>query len=147
MELIPGFLLGFLGSFHCIGMCGPLILALPHSSRFMLRRIIHSLGRVITYALFGLIFGILGERLFLAGLQQVISIILGGLIIIAVVLPFNIKTNFLKTAGLDKIINRLKISISKLYKSNSAIASFGIGLLNGFLPCRFVYIALTGHSP
>ncbi|HEY3252041.1 MAG TPA: sulfite exporter TauE/SafE family protein [Ignavibacteria bacterium] len=144
MELLSGLLLGFLGSFHCIGMCGPLVLALPHSSRFMLRRIIHNLGRVITYALFGLILGFLGSRIFLAGLQQVISIILGGLIIIVVVLPFSFKTAFLKAAGLDKLILYLKISLSKLYKSNSIPAFFVIGLLNGFLPCGFVYIALTG---
>lgn len=144
MELLPGILLGFLGSFHCIGMCGPLVIALPRNRRFMLQRLIHHLGRVTTYVLLGLIFGLVGSRLYLAGLQQVISISLGGLILIIVVLPVKVKTAFLKLTGFDKFLHLLTAGISKLYRSGSITSSLGIGLLNGFLPCGFVYIALTG---
>jgi len=144
MELLTAIILGLFGSFHCIGMCGPLVLALPLSKSFLIKRLLHNLGRVFTYGLFGFIFGLIGSGLYLAGLQQAVSISLGGLILISVVLPFNLKSRFLDSTGLSRIIFKLKQSISKLYKSGSYKSVFGIGVLNGFLPCGFVYIALTG---
>ena len=144
MELLTAILLGLLGSFHCIGMCGPLVLALPVTGSFLTRRILHNLGRVFTYALFGLIFGIAGSRLYIAGLQQIVSITLGGLILVSVILPFNLRNKFLQATRLNMLLLKLKQGISKLYKSGSLKAVFGIGILNGFLPCGLVYVALTG---
>ncbi|MDX1641349.1 MAG: sulfite exporter TauE/SafE family protein, partial [Balneolaceae bacterium] len=64
MELWTGFTLGLLGSFHCIGMCGPIALAIPgHNSSAgasFLRGTLYNSGRIITYALIGSVFGILG---------------------------------------------------------------------------------------
>lgn len=144
MELIAGFLLGLLGSFHCIGMCGPLVLALPVGRRFIPGRILYNIGRVITYGFFGLIFGIAGSRLNLTGLQQIASVSLGILIILAAVAPEKYKTGFIKLAGFEKIILVFKKSISAFYKSNKLSGNLAIGILNGFLPCGFVYVALTG---
>ena len=57
---------GFLGSFHCAGMCGPLALALPGSNGSMLSlvggRLTYNLGRVVTYSILGLIAGLLGHK-------------------------------------------------------------------------------------
>jgi uncharacterized protein len=144
MELLTGILLGFLGSFHCIGMCGPLVLALPSGNSFLIKRLLHNTGRVFTYAMFGLVFGLAGSRLYLAGLQQIVSISLGGIILISIFLPYKIKYRVLESTGLNKIIFKLKQGISKLYNTGSLKSVFGIGVLNGFLPCGFVYVALTG---
>ena len=144
MELLTAILLGLLGSFHCIGMCGPLVLALPVSGSFIIKRILHNLGRVFTYGLFGLIFGLAGSKLYIAGLQQIVSITLGGLILVSVFMPYNLRNKFLQATGLNILLLKLKKGISKLYKSGSLKAVFGIGVLNGFLPCGLVYVALTG---
>jgi len=125
-------------------MCGPLVLALPSSNGFLAKRLLHNAGRVVTYGLFGFIFGLAGSGLYIAGLQQTVSITLGSLILLTVILPFNIKNRIMETAGFNKFIILLKAGISKLYKSGSVKAVFGIGILNGFLPCGFVYVALTG---
>jgi len=143
-ELLTGLLLGFLGSFHCIGMCGPLVLALPAGTKFYFRRVLHNFGRVITYGTFGLIFGLIGSRLYLAGLQQAVSIIMGVTIIILITLPQSYKSKFFSFTGINKLLITLKKNLSSLYKSNSFFSVLGIGILNGFLPCGFVYIALTG---
>lgn len=56
-----GFVLGFLGSFHCIGMCGPLAMSLPDTASsnvyFMSGRLLYNLGRAATYTFMGALFG------------------------------------------------------------------------------------------
>ncbi len=78
MEIIAALSIGFLGSFHCIGMCGPIALALPvpNSSNinFFFGRIIYNLGRIISYAVMGFIFGWLGQKISLWGFQQLLSV-------------------------------------------------------------------------
>ena len=88
------FLIGLFGSFHCIGMCGPIALALPvqqsHRINLIIGRLFYNIGRAITYAAIGLIFGLIGQSLSLAGFQQAISIIAGVLILFMVLLPSKI---------------------------------------------------------
>lgn len=67
--LWAGFLFGLLGSFHCVGMCGAIALALPggRGPRYVAGRVLYNLGRVSTYALLGAAAGALGQGLRLAG--------------------------------------------------------------------------------
>src|SRR5690606_26957427 len=82
--LWTAFLLGFLGSFHCVGMCGPIALAVSghKASRYVYHKVLYNLGRSVTYALLGLIVGSLGFSLSLAGAQQWFSIAMGVLILV-----------------------------------------------------------------
>ena len=81
MEYWTAFTIGLVGSFHCIGMCGPIAFAipLPHPSWFnrILGSLIYNLGRINTYAIFGTIFGLIGKGFAFAGFQQWASIFLG----------------------------------------------------------------------
>ena len=79
-----GFLLGLLGSFHCLGMCGPIALAisLHDKQRFISNKIMYNMGRTVTYSLLGFIIGFIGFSFQLAGLQQGVSIIMGAIIIV-----------------------------------------------------------------
>jgi sulfite exporter TauE/SafE len=149
MEVLAGFLLGLLGSFHCAVMCGPIALSLPSSNKtklnFLLERFAYNLGRVVTYTFFGMIFGFFGERIFMAGFQQIISIAIGIAIIfylLKTLLPKR-KNVFIIESGKSKL-SVFKNIFAKFYSRNSKASLFGIGVLNGFLPCGFVYIALTG---
>ena len=142
------FLIGIVGSFHCIGMCGPIALALPsyssNRSKMVMSRVLYNVGRAITYSLFGIVVGLIGEGLNMAGLQQSISIIAGALILIMVVLPsrFVQRISILKPAV--GFTNYLKQKFGLLLKRKSASSTFLIGVLNGFLPCGLVYIAIAG---
>ena len=70
-------LLGFLGSLHCIGMCGPIAFMLPvdhkNSSKKVAQVGLYHIGRIISYSIIGLIFGLLGKSLYIFGLQQQLS--------------------------------------------------------------------------
>lgn len=150
MEILAALSIGFLGSFHCIGMCGPIALALPvpksSNINFILGRIIYNLGRIISYAIMGGIFGWVGQKISFWGFQQGLSIFLGSLIIFFIFLPAKIKNQFLVYSPVQKIISPLKLSIGKLFKQKSLPAFLTIGVLNGFLPCGFVYMGLAGAA-
>jgi sulfite exporter TauE/SafE len=148
MEVLSGLALGFLGSMHCIGMCGPIALALPSQSKskfsFYSGRILYNLGRVITYSLMGLFLGLVGQEINLAGYQQILSISLGVIILIIVLLPSRFKNFFNSTSFVRMITKVLQSSIGVLFRKGSQTSLFVIGILNGFLPCGFVYVALAG---
>ena len=147
-EILTAFTIGFLGSFHCIGMCGPIAIALPvpksSNLSFFTGRVLYNIGRVVTYSFLGFLFGLVGGKIALAGAQQVVSIILGVVIIIAVLLPQRYKNIFVQHKFVQKLAQPLKSNISILFKKGTLSSLFLIGILNGFLPCGFVYIGLAG---
>ena len=111
-EILAGFFIGFFGSLHCIGMCGPIAIALPvpKSSNilFITGRLLYNLGRVVTYTFLGALFGLLGGRIALTGAQQIVSIALGVIIIIAVLLPQKYKNYFAQHPITQRLTQPLK---------------------------------------
>lgn len=148
MEIWTAFLLGLGGSLHCIGMCGPLALALPGGKgpHYLLGRLAYNGGRVLTYACLGGIFGFLGERIELAGLQQGLSIALGLLLIAATLAPGSWRQALLSTALIAAPLRALKNTLAHLFSRKSLALFLPIGLLNGLLPCGMVYLALAAAT-
>ena len=147
-EIWTGFVIGLFGSLHCIGMCGPIAIALPFGSykniSFYIGRIVYNLGRVITYSCFGAIFGLIGKNLSLVGFQEWTSILAGVIILAGVFMPSKFK-NYLATGfPFGKFTMKLKSAFGKLFKNKSIISLLLIGIINGILPCGFVYIGLAG---
>ena len=147
-EIFAAFFIGFFGSLHCIGMCGPIAIALPvpNSSNlsFVTGRLLYNIGRVVSYSILGGVFGLLGGKIALFGAQQFVSIALGIIIIIAVLLPQKYKNFFIQHSITQKIVRPIKSNIGTLFKKANFSSMFLIGILNGFLPCGFVYIGLAG---
>ena len=148
MEIWTGFLIGFLGSFHCVGMCGPIALALPignaSSFQLILGRILYNLGRTITYALFGAVFGLFGKGIELAGLQMYASVALGISILFYYFTPSNLKGKLALTKPSQTVSAFVPRGFHRLTRTGSPQALFVFGIVNGFLPCGFVYVALAG---
>lgn len=148
MQLfIAGFAMGTLGSFHCVGMCGPLALSLPinnnsFQSKF-LGALLYNAGRIITYSVFGLVFGIIGKSVALFGYQQWLSIILGILIIMFLLLPKKY-TAFANNNIVLTFFGKIRSALAKLFVTKNNTSLFTIGLLNGLLPCGLVYMAAAG---
>lgn len=144
--MLSALALGFLGSFHCIGMCGPIVLALPshqqHRYVKVFSSLLYNVGRVITYGILGLIFGLLGEGIYLGGLQQIVSIATGTIIILVILFPYILPSKMKQFSLMN--YPWFKNIFSRLFKSESYVAYLFIGLINGLLPCGFVYIALSG---
>ncbi|MEE4259628.1 MAG: sulfite exporter TauE/SafE family protein [Bacteroidales bacterium] len=145
---IAALMTGLVGSLHCIGMCGPIAVALPLGNKSWFHKffgsIIYNTGRVATYAMLGVIFGLLGQGIEMAGLQQWASIGLGIVLILSVLFPvlfkgqIHIDRFFFGFAG--KLIGRFR----KLFSISSYPSLLVIGLLNGLLPCGLVYVAIAG---
>lgn len=137
--------MGAVGTFHCIGMCGPLALALPvvtdnSTSRFF-STLLYNLGRVTTYSILGAFFGIAGSSIAFFGYQQGLSVTLGIVIIIFILLP---KKIFARKNMLMRIFEKIRASLGKLFIRKNYHSVYFIGLLNGLLPCGLVYLAIAG---
>lgn len=148
MEIFTAFIIGLLGSLHCIGMCGPIALALPtgpaKSIRFYAGRLLYNFGRVITYSVFGLIFGLIGKNLAIVGLQRWVSIVSGVAIIIIVLIPSSAKTGMIMKLPFGKVTHKIKEAFGNLFRKGSLSSMLFIGIVNGLLPCGFVYVGVAG---
>jgi sulfite exporter TauE/SafE len=146
--ILTALLLGLLGSFHCIGMCGPIAFMLPVHKSSLSGKILkvgsYHLGRIISYALIGLLFGLLGKGIYLFGMQQKLSIAMGVLMILIIILPFTGIKLFKPTGVLNKVLAKLKSSLGKELAKQRTDTYLSLGLLNGFLPCGLVYMAVIG---
>lgn len=146
--LYTAFILGLLGSFHCIGMCGPIAFALPldrsSKGKMIFQTMLYHLGRLTTYSLIGVLFGVIGKGLYLAGFQQRLSILMGVIMIITVVIPVSVFNRFNITKPLYRLVGEVKQQLGIYLKKKSNKSIFLIGFFNGFLPCGLVYMALIG---
>ncbi|MGB5647810.1 MAG: sulfite exporter TauE/SafE family protein [Muriicola sp.] len=140
------FLLGLMGSLHCVGMCGPIAFMLPldreDKFKMSMQVLVYHLGRMGAYALLGLAFGFFGKGLYLFGAQQYLSIGMGILMILAMVIPQKKLNTFRISKPVYRLISGLKSRLGTLLKKRTADTFVTIGFLNGFLPCGLVYMAL-----
>lgn len=148
MDIITPLTIGLVGSLHCIGMCGPIVVALPLKNQNLFTKIagaiLYNSGRVATYGLLGVLFGLLGKGIHMAGFQQWTSIILGVAMIVSVLFPFVFREKITVGNLLAGMASRLIVRLKKLFASRSYHALLAIGLLNGLLPCGLVYVAIAG---
>lgn len=146
--LYSAFILGLLGSLHCVGMCGPIAFMLPVDRTNSFRKItqisMYHIGRLLTYAIIGLVFGLIGKSLYIFGMQQKLSIIIGVLMIVVVLLPHRWIGKFNLAKPLYKAIGFIKKRLGQALHKKTADTFLTIGFLNGFLPCGLVYMAVFG---
>ena len=147
MDLITALTIGLVGSLHCLGMCGPLALALPvgqqrSAIKRVLSRSLYHLGRAATYSLFGLLAGGLGTAFNFIGIQARLSIVLGILLILSLVYP----PKWITSVIYLRLYTPLKRALGKRLGSGKSADFFKVGMLNGLLPCGLVYAAMAGAS-
>ncbi|TDE02171.1 sulfite exporter TauE/SafE family protein [Flavobacterium hiemivividum] len=146
--LYTAFFFGLISSFHCIGMCGPIAMMLPvdrnNPTKKVTQIFTYHIGRLTAYGTIGLIFGLVGKGFFMAGIQQNLSIFIGVAMIAVILIPEKTfaKYNFSKPVFV--LISKMKATLGSQFRNKSYKSLFTIGLLNGFLPCGMVYVALFG---
>jgi sulfite exporter TauE/SafE len=145
--LLSALVLGAAGSAHCVGMCGPIALAVPGASgtpwgRWRSTLLLNG-GRLTTYALLGSAVGALGLGLRLAGLQQVVAVVCGMLLLGTSVVP-GFFARWSPNGRLALWISRLRSVLARNLKRAAPEALFFTGVLNGLLPCGLSYAALLG---
>jgi hypothetical protein len=146
--LYSAFIFGLISSLHCIGMCGPIAMMIPvernNPSKKATQIFTYHIGRLSAYGTIGFIFGLLGKGFFLAGIQQQLSIFIGVAMICIVLIPEKVFAKYNFSKPVFKLIFKIKTTLGSQFKNKSYKSLFTIGLLNGFLPCGMVYVALFG---
>ncbi|MDH5379419.1 MAG: sulfite exporter TauE/SafE family protein [Cyclobacteriaceae bacterium] len=141
--LVTAFLIGLLGSMHCVLMCGPLAtIVSTGTSHFSTTKFFYNSGRILSYTLLGIVSFLAGKFISFAGFQGQLSLIAGVLILIGVIFyvyPINTGIKFIHAWAAA-----IRMGFGKLLKSNGVTYKFLLGTVNGFLPCGLVYFAVVG---
>jgi sulfite exporter TauE/SafE len=143
------FTLGFFGSLHCIGMCGPLAMAVITSKSQdklsgLWSSLLYNTGRTIGYIALGVVFGLLGSVAALSGVQRLLSITVGIALLIIGLFALNPDQLISKVPLFKNIYDFVSKSLLTLLQKSRNVPSFYLGAFNGFLPCGLVYIAIAG---
>ena len=150
IEIWAAAMLGLAGSLHCVGMCGPIALALPRppgpTRSLLAGRLLYNLGRAVTYAAMGAVFGLLGQSLLLAGWQRGLSITAGVLILAYVLSTWLGRGRWSLESAALRFIAPVQRTLGRLLQRTSTGGLLVVGLLNGLLPCGLVYVALAGAA-
>lgn len=144
--IISAFILGLLGSVHCVVMCGPLTAIFSFrskSARGVFQTLLYQLGRISVYVILGAIVGGLMASSFYLGLANNFALILGVLFLVLalvylLVKPAGIQASYLgklTTKWFGQVMNTQGVGQYKYYLA---------GVVNGILPCAMVYVALAG---
>lgn len=140
---VTALVMGLAGSIHCLAMCGPIFIAVSgfyeKPSAFVRPVFMHQVGKLLSYAAIGILFGIIGQSLSLLVIQNQLMIICGVLLLL-IAIGGMMKTGIL--AGFQRYING---RISKLLKVRG-IGPLLLGLVNGLVPCGLVYAAAIGAA-
>ena len=146
--LLSALFMGIMGSFHCVGMCGPIAFMLPvdHNkpAKKLFQIFLYHFGRLTSYSILGLVFGFLGKGLYVFGMQQRLSIIIGVIMIAVILIPYKTFSKYNFSKPIYSLLSKVKSSLGKELQRKSPDTFLTIGLLNGLLPCGLVYMALFG---
>lgn len=134
-----------LGSLHCAGMCGPILITVNQGRTKPLSEVLHHSGRLLTYALFGAVAGALGNTFSIMGWQQSFSIAIGVLMVLSVlIIPLSKRFNAIE-GELSRVAIKFTGWIHRAgFGKNQLRFLTGVG--NGLLPCGLVYLAVAGAA-
>ncbi|MNK78301.1 Cytochrome C biogenesis protein transmembrane region [compost metagenome] len=142
IDLAVVFATGFLGSAHCVGMCGPLVASCARAGGLqgsLARQATFHSGRLTGYAALGALAGIIGSFFRMEGpwaLLSVIAGILAGFVMVGLALE---QLNILPKLGLRPP----SLPIAKLLANPRPWASFPVGLALGLMPCGMLYAVVA----
>ncbi len=154
LDFVPPFLIGLLGSLHCLGMCGPLVLAYSLQAgpckRFWKGDAFHHAafhsGRLVTYGfLGGLAAAIFNQEV----LTRTLSTLRGGIPLLAGLSMILIGIVLLKIVSSPRLLgvrplpSRVGRLLSILVRSSNIRAKLGLGLAAGFLPCGLTWAMIV----
>ena len=139
--MIGAFLIGFLGSLHCVGMCGPVMLAFNGTNAKSSGVLLYHGGRIFSYILIGLLLGAVSSFVSVLRIQQVATLLLGVAILLLYGVP-RFRSGLEKFYYNSRFYKQIKSSISKnLTLRRRRLLS---GVANGFFPCGLTYVAAAG---
>lgn len=139
--------MGVAGSAHCVGMCGGIAVVAgfgaQSSSRAKLNLLSWLSGKTLTYAVLGFLLGSLSDAVprSFAGFQSVVVILTALLLVLIGLHMAGVGPSWSLTA--PSPVSGFVTRMGSMVKKSSLMGRFGLGLLNGLLPCGLVYAALA----
>lgn len=136
------FVIGLLAGFHCIGMCGGLVVAYSaigagneqKKKKSFLPHLQYNFGRLISYTVIGGILGTVGAFFGINPTLAGIVLLVAGLLMMIMGLSFLSNHQLLKKLKIKAPSFVAKFLYNQKYSEHPK-APFVIGLLNGFMPC------------
>ena len=150
-DVIAAFVIGLIGSSHCLVMCGgiasALQLAMPAQGigRKLQLQVLLSLGRLSSYALFGAVVGYFGaSAMQLAGSSLLWLRLLAGVLLLMMALYISrLWFGLVKLERIGQLLWRKVQPIARrLLPLDSSVKAYAYGLCWGTLPCGLVYSTL-----
>lgn len=139
--MIGALLIGLFGSLHCVGMCGPVMLAFMGPSQSRQGFMIYHLGRILTYVFIGLLLGAIGATVALFEMQRIMAFALGFSLILLYGVP-SIRHRLERFYYQSRFYQFLKSFLAKNLSMKRRW--FLSGIANGFFPCGLTYVASAG---
>ncbi len=156
-DIYSMFTLGFFGTGHCFGMCGPLIFAFPGQTGKLISHLYYHAGRILTYTVVGATLGAFGTAIkaaassfgkdplrWIAGVQVGFSLIAAGFLCMFGILRLGLckEPKWMSLADPNRLPGFRKLTRSVL-AGQSPGANFPLGILLGFLPCGLSFAAFA----
>lgn len=147
-SFAAGLLLGVLGSVHCAGMCGPILLTInsfgsEKGQSVHTRMLVYHVARVFTYAVLGIAAGYTGTILTTSGLGRAIAITSGAFLIASAMgVTAGVRMKRLPAIW-SSIVVRVGVTAASLVRTHPVGGYIILGLANGLLPCGLLYAALA----
>lgn len=136
------FVASVLGSSHCVTMCGPIAVTVNNNFGYMS---LYHTGRLLSYLTLGILAGLVGET-FLSNNYPVISTV--SAILISAFLIYTgyklIRGKALEFMPAKLISSLLRLPAKWSLTRSKPSASLTLGIVNGFIPCGWVYIFVIG---
>ncbi|WAC14074.1 sulfite exporter TauE/SafE family protein [Dyadobacter pollutisoli] len=140
------FTMGLISSLHCVGMCGPIALALPVHKGSRLKQfsglLLYNSGRALSYSSLGLLVGGIGASIGWLGYLRYLSVFAGLLMLAYVFWPSRLDSYFHPPVFWARFVHFLKQQMAATLQSRSAAGWLMLGIFNGLIPCGMVYMAL-----
>jgi uncharacterized protein len=151
------FMLGILGTGHCIGMCGPLVIAFPGRTGKLSAHLFYHLGRIVTYTVIGAAMGGIGSGLagiaaltggdypvWLARIQVGFSILAAIFLMVFGLARLDIvkEPSWMALASPGKIPGYGKV-VKSAVSDQGRVHLFLVGSMMGFLPCGLSFAAFS----
>lgn len=156
-DLYAMAMLGLLGTGHCLGMCGPLVFALPGQSGRFAAHVYYHAGRVGAYTLVGAVMGAIGWGLagaaalwggdplqWIARLQVFFSFVAAGFLLFLGLarLEFVREPLWMSVAAPDKLPGFAR-ALRGVTGDPKTAAFLPVGFFLGFLPCGLSFSAFA----
>ncbi len=131
-----------MGSMHCVSMCSPIAIVVKNRNGNLF---LYHTGRLLSYLVLGILAGFLGDRFLNNGYHYVTVFSVIALSFFLIYSGYRIlwERNFHweLPSGVKAVIY---LPMKWAFKRNRYVMSTAVGVVNGFIPCGWVYLFVIG---